>query len=386
MSYNEILEGRKLWIDIEQPKAAIMLKSLIQKFQKFGAITLITARDYDSTFKIMDENGFDYKKIGEHGGASLKNKLKTYIDRLDLLFKEVFKFTPDFFITFTSVEGSRISFGLQIPSIGFNDEPRNEPVCKLVFPLLDEIITPNCIPIEQYLNIYAKKEQLIRYNGIDEIAWLAEYKPNIKSLDKYNLEKGNYLIIRSEMSYASYLIGKLNPHETLIAKFIPKVFEKHPEKKYFLLVRSIEQQEWLYNYLLSKGLNPIKMDQNTNLNSNLIITRYISPITDLCFYSALVASGGGTIVRESSLLNVPSIEFFPGETAPQDVFLIKNGFPIEHIKEPDKIANRIIEILDEGQKNSRFTNEFRKKIEQFENPNEVCFQRVIERLRKNKKK
>ncbi|MHA1338906.1 MAG: DUF354 domain-containing protein [Promethearchaeota archaeon] len=381
-----IFNGKKIWIDIEQPKAAIMLKTLIKKFEEAGADTFITARDYDSTFKIMDETGFEYKKIGQHGGASLQNKLKTYIERLDLLYKEVINYNPDFLVTFSSVEAPRISFGLQIPSIGFNDEPRNAPVCKLIFPLLDEIITPKCIPIDLYLNLYAKKEQLIRYNGIDEIAWLSEFLPNPNSLKKYNLEKGEYIIVRTEMTYASYFVGKLKPHETIVAKFIPKIYEKHPDKKYFLLTRSKEQQDWLYNFLKERGLNPTKMEKNNEINSNLIVTRYISPIIDLCFFSALVISGGGTIVRESSLLGVPSIECFPGETAPQDIFLIKNGFPMEHIIEPKKIADRAIEILNKAPSKGRYTMAFKNKINQFENPNEVCFQKVAKRLQQNKKK
>jgi len=40
-----------------------------------------------------------------------------------------------------------------------------------------------------------------------------------------------------------------------------------------------------------------------------------------------VISGGGTLVRESSLLSVPSIEYFPGDSAPQETFLLNSGFP-----------------------------------------------------------
>ena len=53
------LKGKKIWIDAEEPKTGIMLKSLIKWFKEAGAELLITARDFDSTFKILDDTGFN---------------------------------------------------------------------------------------------------------------------------------------------------------------------------------------------------------------------------------------------------------------------------------------------------------------------------------------
>ncbi|MCK4286398.1 MAG: DUF354 domain-containing protein, partial [Candidatus Lokiarchaeota archaeon] len=131
------LVNKKIWIDVEQPKTAIMFHSLIKRFENENSDLLITARDYDSTYQILDDFGTDYKKIGKHGGEKLVDKLETYINRLKGLFPEVKKFSPDYFITFLSIEGTRIAYGLQIPSIGINDEPRNEPVCKLLHPFIE---------------------------------------------------------------------------------------------------------------------------------------------------------------------------------------------------------------------------------------------------------
>ncbi len=40
---------------------------------------------------------------------------------------------------------------------------------------------------------------------------------------------------------------------------------------------------------------------------------------------------------------------------------MNNGFPIEHIKDPMNISKRTIEILKEGPKKDRFTENFRSK-------------------------
>jgi predicted glycosyltransferase len=351
-----------------------MFQSLIRKFQEENADVLVTARDYDSTYQILDGFKIEYKKIGKHGGEKLENKLETYIDRLKDLFPLIKKFSPDYFVTFLSLEGTRIAYGLQVPSIGINDEPRNVAVCKLLHPFIDKIITPNCIPIEDYIKLHAEPGKIIRYNGLDEIAWLSEYTPNSTVLENNNLEKGNFLLIRSEPSHASYFVNKLKPDETLISDFFPGIYREFPNHTYFLLVRSIKQER----FLLSKLKDFLK-------EKNVVITQFLPNIVDLCFYGALIISGGGTIVRESSLLNTPSIEFFPGDSAPQEIFLIQNGFPLQHIKNPSMIVKKSVEILTKGPSPDRFKiSSLKERLSKFENPNDICFNFVKNKLVESK--
>jgi predicted glycosyltransferase len=364
------LKNKKIWIDIEQPKTAVMFHSLIKRFENEDSNLLITARDYDSTYQILDDNNIVYKNIGKHGGGKLEDKLETYINRLKALFPIVKKFSPEYFATFLSLEGTRIAYGLQIPSIGINDEPRNEPVCKLIHPFIENVITPECIPIEWYTRLHADPEKIIRYNGLDEIAWLSEYKPHPHILDKFDLKKGNYLLIRSEPVKASYLIDKLKPDETMISEFLPGIYKEFPNHTYLLLVRTDLQEQFLL-----KKLKEIRK------GNNILITQYLPNIVDLCFYGALIISGGGTIVRESSLLNVPSIEFFPGDSAPQEKFLMENGFPLQHIQDNEELIESAIEILDKGPSPERFQIDlFRESISKFENPIEICFNVVKKNL------
>jgi len=363
------LSQKKIWIDLEEPKAPIMFQYMIQCFQEAGATLLITARDFDSTYKILNDLQIPYVPVGKHGGDTIEGKMQAYIERLHGLFDVVVPFKPDFFVTFGSVEGPRLSMGLGIPSIGFSDEPRSYFVSKQIFPFLDQVITPECIPLADYLELYAHPDKFIRYNGIDEIAWLSHYQPRPKILEQFNVTPGNFVLIRSEPAFADYFLNKLKPEETLISQFFPKIYAQHPNFTYFLLVRSDKQENWLREQL-----------HDFKDYSNVIITQYLPHIVDLCFYSALVISGGGTIVRESSLLSVPSIEFFPGKSAPQEIFLQKNQFPLEHIREPEIIAMRANEILAQEPDSNRFTDAFREKIALYEDPCKICFDYVVKKL------
>ena len=183
---------------------------------------------------------------------------------------------------------------------------------------------------------------------LQRLAELAGLKERVD----FDLQKGEYIIMRSEPSTACYFINQLKPYKTLLNQIFPPIYQEFPDHKYFLLVRNSKQEQFLKT----------KLNKYSQEN-NLIITRYLPRLDDLCFYSGLVISGGGTIVRESSLLNVPSIEFFPGETAPQEHFLKNNGFPLEHIRKIDRIVERSIQILNKGGKRERFSMAFKEKIE-----------------------
>ncbi|MFW9821016.1 MAG: hypothetical protein ACFFE5_15535, partial [Candidatus Thorarchaeota archaeon] len=62
---------------------------------------------------------------------------------------------------------------------------------------------------------------------------------------------------------------------------------------------------------------------------------------------------------------------------------IEKGFPLEHIRDTEILSKRAIKILNQGPKKDRFKiSSFKGKIDQFENPNKICFDFVREKLKK----
>ena len=175
----------KIWLDFCEPKSVTMLRPLYEKLIVNHDV-FITARNFDSTFYLLNNWGVDYVPIGEYGGETLSGKLKAYSKRLSALIEVIEKRSPDFLFCITSPEALRVSFGLQIPNLMFNDEPRSYGPCTTTFPYVNQIIVPQCIPLEWYLDYGIKKEKIIRFNGIDEVGWLSGFKPDkevLKTLD-----------------------------------------------------------------------------------------------------------------------------------------------------------------------------------------------------------
>jgi predicted glycosyltransferase len=353
----------KIWLDFCEPKSITMLRPLYEKLIEDNEV-LITARDFDSTHYLLNEWGVDYTAVGKYGGGTLTGKLEAYSERLSALIKVIIEFDPKFLFCITSPEAMRISFGLQIPNIMFNDEPRSYGPCKTTFPYVDQLIVPHCIPLEWYLNYGLKVEKIIRFNGIDEVGWLSDFKPNEEIIKELNLEKDTYIVCRTEPTKAGYLADKMKPHETQLTEIIPSILESSPDLKILILTRNNEQ----FNYLNKFFAEKIKEDI-------LRVYQGLSNLADIMYYSKLVITGGGTMVRESALLGIPSIEFIPLETYPQEQFLIDNGFPLKHFHNAKASIDQAIEYIAQDYKQNTF-----EKIKELDNPIEIGLKEFNKRI------
>jgi len=351
-----------IWLDFCEPKSVIMLRPLYEKLIKEHDV-FITARDFDSTYYLLNKWGIDYSPVGKYGGATLLGKLKAYSERLSKLIKIISKKNPDFLFCITSPEAMRISFGLQIPNIMFNDEPRSIGPCKMTFPYVDKIIVPLCIPLEWYLEYGLREEKIIRFNGIDEVAWLSEFVPNPQILTDLNLKPEQYVICRTEPTEAGYLIDKLAPYQTRLTEILPDLIKQTKDFKYIILTRNNQQFQYLNKFF-----------SNYKMKNRVSIYEGLDNLTSVMYYAKMVMTGGGTMVRESALLGVPSIEFIPLITYPQEHFLINNGFPLKHEKETKIIITEALKFLE-----GDFKINTLQKIKSLENPINISLKEFYKR-------
>ncbi len=356
----------KIWLDFCEPKSVTMLRPLYEKLMKDNDV-FITARDFDSTYYLLNKWGVDYIPVGKYGGRTVLGKLEAYSKRLSDLIEVISREKPEFLFCITSPEALRISFGLQIPNIMFNDEPRSYGPCSTTFPYVNQIIVPKCIPLKLYLEYGLKEEKIIRFNGIDEVGWLSDFKPDESVLNYLNLTKDYYVICRTEPTKAGYLANKMKPHETQLSEIIPELLQHTSDFKFLIITRSEEQ----YNFLKLKFKDYINID-------NVRIYQGLDNLAQIMYFAKLVITGGGTMVRESALLGVPSIEFFPLETYPQEQFLMDNGFPLKHFHLAKDSVNQAIKYLESNYKIDTF-----EKIRKLDNPIEIGITKFKERISKS---
>ncbi|MHA1820289.1 MAG: DUF354 domain-containing protein [Promethearchaeota archaeon] len=363
----------KIWLAFEEPKSVIMLRPLYNRLIKEHDV-FITARDFDSTYYLLEQWGVPYIKTGAYGGGTLIGKLKAYAKHLMELINVVEKENPDFLFCITSPEAIRVAFGLQLPHVMFNDEPRSYGCCALTLPFVEKVVVPKAIPIEWYLDYGIKREKIVQFNGIDEVAWLNRdvFKPSKEPLKELSLDEGKYIICRTEPTKAVYLIDKMKPFETQLTKIIPRTLEISKDEYVYIIITRNEEQ---YNYLNKF----FKKEIDTGI---IRIYRGLANLQDLMYYSKMVWSGCGTMIRESALLGVPSISFWPMDTYPQELFLMQNGFPLKHVQELDEIIKTFRYFLEEYKRKDTFA-----EIDKLEDPVDIgyrLFRERIEQINKNK--
>lgn len=355
----------KIWLDFCEPKSVTMLRPLYNRLIQQNHQVFITARDFDSTYALLDKWGVPYIKCGSYGGADLTAKLRSFTDRLQKLLDIVEREKPDFLFCITSPEAIRIAFGLKLPHVMFNDEPRSFGPSSLTLPFVEVVVVPKPIPIELYLNYAIKQEKIIRFNGIDEVGWLnqKDFKPDPKYLHELSLIPNEYIVCRTEPTQAyAHLKDRLPPYDSLLTQVIPKLLHwlnsEKKSMKFLVITRYPEQYEYL-----------AKMFTKEIASKELLLFKGVAHLADLMYYSALVISGGGTMVRESALLGIPSIEFIPTDTYPQEQFLIDNGFPLMHLKKAEEIVAQTKKYL-----HGNFKQDTWVKIDALENPIEIGIQ------------
>ena len=156
----------KIWFDILTPKQIMFFKPAIDILKKQNNEILCTSRNYREANELSKIKEMDLLIVGNHGGANLYNKLYESTNRILELSKIIQKYSPEPAISFSSPEASRISFGLGIDHLGFNDSPHAEAVARLSIPLLTKLFSPSMIPLSSWTKYGISSKQIIQYNGL----------------------------------------------------------------------------------------------------------------------------------------------------------------------------------------------------------------------------
>lgn len=287
----------KIWVDILTPKQIMFFKPAIDIFRKQNNEILCTSRNYREANELSKIKNIDLLIVGNHGGADLYNKLYESTNRILELSKIIQNYSPNLTISFSSPEASRISFGLGINHIGFNDSPHAEAVARLSIPLLTKLFSPSIIPLSSWTKYGISPEQIIQYNGLDPIAWLLRHKSNNNQhiINKLRVDQSKKtILIRLEESKASYIANKKLIFQPL--KLIDTIVQYFNEKCNIVILCRYSDQ-----------INEISKRFG---NKAVVLTDVVDGINLLKCIDIFIGAGG-TMTAESALLGIPTISIAP---------------------------------------------------------------------------
>jgi predicted glycosyltransferase len=340
-----------VWLDTVTPKISIAIHSLLPILQAKDYSTLVTAKKQTQTTDMLDTLKVPYETIGEYG-TTLKEKLaveqKRTLEFLDLFDRVGY---PKVLWTHGDVSAIRTAFGLNIPIVYANDTVFAYAVAKLACPLVDWLIAPVSFG-KSWSKFGISKKKIILYDGLEEVCWLQGTKfDQPKFLDEL-LDRKPVILFRDAEYQAVYCKDVKVDSQRLI-RYLAKI------ATVVCLPRYEEEKEKL------------KSIPNVWVQPKPVLTAQLIPYIDL------MVGSGGTACRETALCGIPTINFHFWDV--QARYLYKKGFPIQVIRNNDRIIKAAKKILQNPQKHKKNT---RAALEKLDSPLPVWTQYIEKCLSK----
>lgn len=324
-----------VWLDTVTPKISIVIHSLLPVLEGKGYSTLVTAKKQTQTTDLLDTLKVPYYAIGEYG-RTLKEKLEVEAQR-NIEFIKLFDRIgyPKVLWTHGDVSAIRTAFGLNIPIIYANDTVFAYHVAKLATPLVDWLIAPVSFG-KSWSKFGIPKSRIVLYDGLEEMTWLKDTQFDKPEFLEELSDKRPIILFRDVEYSASYCKNiRIDSARLLekLAKLATVVY----------LPRYEEEKQKLKN-----------MD-NIWIPPRPVLTAQLIPYVDL------MVGSGGTACRETALMGIPTINFHFWDV--QARYLFKRGFPIQIIRNVNRILATAKQILQNPEQYRLDTKTILQKLE-----------------------
>jgi len=281
----------KIWYDALTGKQVRYSVAIAKRLRELNYEMLLTTRKHPDTLSLaqyLDEN---FTVVGRYNPGSLLTRLREGVRR-QLSFCKMFEQDPpSIAITHASADQCRVAFGLGIPIILTFDTPYAEAIYRLTMPLSTHIVVSKAIP-RKAIRKYNVDGKIVNFEGVDEVAWIRDFKPTTK----YDFSKP-LIVIRQLEEKAVY-------------------------------TKEMVDMNSLARKLTRYGKVVLLTRYQRKPTPNLIIPKNFVDSTSLVAEADLFIGFGGTITREAALQGTPAIviNMFPGQYV--NDYLAQRGFPI----------------------------------------------------------
>jgi predicted glycosyltransferase len=294
----------KVWVDCTAAAHPLVLRPVIERLEARGHEVLVTAREYGQTLGILDRLGISYAAVGSHGGASALGKGKALAGRSARLAEIVWKRRPDLAIGHGSVDLAVVSSLYRIPSAQMQDYEFAGWQRQIAFRAASKVLMPDSIPLDRLKRIGARERKLVRYLGLKEEYYLADFEPDAAVLEELGLDREKVLVVvrpppeTSEYHARNDVYGEAIRHLAAAANVQAVV-----------IPRTEHQGE----------------EVGAMRAGNLLVPERAIDAQSLIAFADLVVSAGGTMNREAVAFGTPVFTTFAGRMGGVDEALIAEG-------------------------------------------------------------
>jgi len=295
----------RVWIDVTASAHVLVFRPLVRLLRDRGAEVEITAREYGQTLDLLRLHGLEAEVIGRHAGRSRLAKARQMGHRLRLLRRWARGRRFDVALAHGSHELTLTARSLAIPSSTTFDYEWARVQHQLGCRAATRVVVPDAIPPERLAPYGLRPPKLLRYAGLKEEYYLADFEPDPGVPASLGVPDDRLLVLLRPPPDVSLYHRRANP-------LFPAVLARLGRRDdvcAVVLPRTDEQRAYVRGLALPSVVVP---DRAVDAQS-------------LIAASELVVSAGGTINREAVALGVPVYTTFGGRLGGVDEALIREG-------------------------------------------------------------
>ena len=294
----------RVWIDITNSPHVPFFRPLIRLLEARGDEVEVTARGYAQTLELLELHGIAHHVVGPpHGGGSRLGKARALVGRLRAL--RSFAKARDFDIALThgSHELALTARSLGVPSTTAFDYEFAWLQHQLGCRAATRVVVPDAIPLERLARYRARPPKLLRYEGLKEEYYLADFEP------------------------AAAPISGLDPSRVLVVVRTPpevSLYHRHGNPLFANVLERLGGDESVQAVILPRTDEQRAAIRGLELPSLVVPERAVDA-QSLIAQADLVVSAGGTMNREAVALGIPVYTTFAGRLGAVDEKLIRDG-------------------------------------------------------------
>ena len=304
----------RIWIDCTAAAHPVVLRPVIALLRERGHEVEITARDYGQTEGLLERFGLEFESFGSHGDAGTGSKAVALGRRSAALARWARPRRFDLAIAHGSVDVAVVGTLLRIPQAQMQDYEFAGLQRKLAWRSARRVIVPDSIPVDRLEAAGARASKLVRYPGLKEDYYLADFVADPAALGALGLDalgirpdRGDdervLVIVRPPPETSAY-----HAENPLYEGVIDRICAD-PRAVAVLIPRTERQRA----AVIERG------------DPSLVVPDEAVDAQSLIAYSDLVVSAGGTMNREAVALGVPVLTIFSGRMGAVDERLIAEG-------------------------------------------------------------
>jgi predicted glycosyltransferase len=329
--------ARRFWIDLATPPQVLFFRPIWQELRRRNQPCLVTVRNFNRAPELASQFGIPHLVVGRHGGRGTLRKAVALLRRVAELVVVARHFAPELAVSHNSYAQAVAARLLGVPLLTAMDY-EHQPANHLSFRLAKTVLVPQPFPESALRRYGAAAASVVRYPGIKEEVYLADFRPDVGLPERLGLPANRVVVtVRPPARTALYHRFDNPVFEALLARVAAD-----PSAHVLLVDRA--EADW--SRFPSVQVLPFAVDGPS-----------------LLWWSDLLIGGGGTMTREAAVLGTPAYSVFAGRPSAVDDYLVACQRMTRVARESDFDAVQV-----------------RKKIRQTMRPRSDGLNRIIEVL------